>query len=409
MIGRCQPRRCFRMRTNVAVSIRATVVLFLLGNSLQGAETIRVNDAAGFNRAVAAARPGDEILLAPGEYGNNFYFRNVHGMPKQPIVIAAADPDKPPRFVSKTAPLHFSGVSHLELRGLVIAGSQRNGLNIDDGGDAEKPSHHITLRNLRVQDIGPKGNVDGIKLSGVDDFHVEGCTVERWGSGGSAIDMVGCHRGVITGSTFRMGGANAVQAKGGSAEIAIRKCRFEDAGERAVNLGGSTGNDFFRPRLMTLPENGRYEAKALHVEGCTFVRGGAAVAFVGVDGAVVRYNTFYRPGRYVIRILQEKTDAGFVPCRNGVFENNVVVFRSEEWGTGGVNIGPNTLPKTFRFIGNLWYCEDRPDRSAPKLPTIETGGVVGKDPQFLDRAQGNFGVGSASPARERGAHALPDR
>jgi hypothetical protein len=249
--------------------------------------------------------------------------------------------------------------------------------------------------------------VDGIKLSGVDDFLVENCVVDKWGSGGSAIDMVGCHRGVISGSTFRKGGSNGVQAKGGSADITIRKCRFEEAGERAVNLGGSTGDNSFRPRLKDFPENGKYEAKDIRVEECTFVGGGAAVAFVGVDGAVVRYNTIYRPGRYAIRILQEKAEKGFVPCRNGVFENNVVVFRSGEWVTGGVNVGPNTAPNTFKFTGNLWYCEDRPGRSEPKLPSAETTGVIGKDPRFRDAAKGDLGVEPDSPALTRGAHALP--
>lgn len=383
------------------------VVLLLVAGFLRGAEPVRVSDPGEFNRAVAAARPGDRILVAPGDYGNHFHFRGVHGSAKEPIIIVATDPDRPPRFTGRTAALHFSGASHLELGNLVITGAAGNGLNIDDAGDPDRPSHHITLRNLRVHDIGPKGNVDGIKLSGVDDFRLEDCTVERWSSGGSAIDMVGCHRGVISGCSFRKGGSNAVQAKGGSVEITIRQCRFEDAGERAVNLGGSTGDAYFRPRLSAFPERGRYEAKDLRVEGCTFVRGGAPVVFVGVDGAVVRYNTFYRPGRYAIRILQETTAAEFVPCRNGVFENNVVVFQSGEWVSGGVNIGPNTAPKTFRFAGNLWYCEDRRARSQPNLPTLETGGTVGEDPRFIDPAKGDFGVSHDSPARTRGAHALP--
>jgi hypothetical protein len=389
------------------VRAAATIVLLLVAAPLPGAETHRVRDAGGFNRAVAAAKPGDTILLAGGEYANNFHFRGVHGTAKEPIVIAAADPTDPPHLVGRTAPLHFSAASHLELRDLVLTGASGNGLNIDDGGDPDKPSHHITLRNLRVRDIGPKGNRDGIKLSGVDDFLVEDCTVERWGSGGSGIDMVGCHRGVIAGCTFRKGGSNGVQVKGGSLDITVRKCRFEDAGERGVNLGGSTGDASFRPRLKDFPENARYEAKNIRVEGCTFVGGGAAVAFVGVDGAVVRYNTIYRPGRYAIRILQEKTDAGFVPCRNGAFENNVVVFRSDAWVTGGVNVGPKTDPKTFTFAINLWYCEDRPDRSTPQLPTAEKGGLIGKDPQFVDPAKGDFGVGADGAARDRGAHALP--
>lgn len=370
------------------------------------AETRQVSDAAELNRAVAAAKPGDTILVAPGDYANNFSFANVRGAEGRPVVIAAADPKQPPRFAGTSTGLHFRGASHLELRDLAIAGAQGNGLNIDDGGDLRKPSRRITLKNLRVRDIGARGNSDGIKLSGVEDFRVEGCVVERWSSGGSGIDMVGCHRGEIAGCTFRDGGASAVQTKGGSADIAIRRCRFEDAGARGVNLGGSTGDPYFRPPLTDFPADGKHEAKNLLVEGCTFVRGGAPVAFVGVDGAIVRNNTFYRPSKWVIRILQEKTDAGFVPCRRGVFERNIVVFRSGEWSAGGVNIGPKTAPETFTFAGNFWFCEDQPNRSRPQLPTPEKDAIVGQDPKFKDPANGDFSLRPESPAKERGAEGV---
>ena len=98
-----------------------------------------------------------------------------------------------------------------------------------------------------------------------------------------------------------------------------------------------------------------------------------------------------------------------VPSRNVVFENNVVVFRSDKWASGGVNVGEDTAPKTFRFNGNLWYCEDQPGVSEPKLPVDETNGVIGKNPQFLDPTKGDFGVSKDSPARGRGAHALPKK
>jgi hypothetical protein len=75
--------------------------------------------------------------------------------------------------------------------------------------------------------------------------------------------------------------------------------------------------------------------------------------------------------------------------------------------SGGVNVGPNTAPKTFKFAGNLWYCEDRPSRSEARLPTEEKDGVTGKDPKFIDAAKGDFRVGPDSPARDRGAHVLP--
>ena len=38
--------------------------------------------------------------------------------------------------------------------------------------------------------------------------------------------------------------AQSAPPRRGSTEITVRKCRFEDAGERAVNLGGSTGLAF---------------------------------------------------------------------------------------------------------------------------------------------------------------------
>src|SRR5262249_10210997 len=163
--------------------------------------------------------------------------------PGKPIVLAAADPKRPPVLEGGGVGLHLTDPAHVELSHLVVARISGNGINIDDGGSYDSPAHHVVLRDLVVREVGPNGNRDGIKLSGLDDFRVEGCTIERWGSGGSGIDMVGCHRGSIRGSTFRHTdpiGANAVQAKGGSSDITVSGCRFDHAGGRAVNLGGST-------------------------------------------------------------------------------------------------------------------------------------------------------------------------
>lgn len=348
--------------------------------------------------AVSRAKPGAKILIAPGNYGAGHHFSNLRGQAGRPIVLAAADPKNPPVFES----MQLSEIEYVELHDLAFKGAKQNGLNLDDGGKYDKPSRHVVLRNLKISDVGDRGNQDGIKMSGIDDFRIEGCTIENWGTGGgSAIDMVGCHRGVIESNTIRHTriGGTGVQMKGGCVDIAVRRNRFENAGSRAVNIGGSTGLEYFRPPLKTPPFS---EAKDIRVEGNTFTGSDSPVAFVGVDGAVVRFNTIHLPNRWAIRILQETTEPGFVPSRKGEFSGNLVVFRSTQWSEGGVNVGPNTEAASFVFSKNFWYCVDDPSRSRPKLPTEEKDGVYGKDPLLDD----DLKLKPGSPAKGFGASGL---
>jgi hypothetical protein len=357
------------------------------------AADVDVKDDAGLRRAIAEARPGTTIRVAPGDYAGGVYARDLHGAAGEPIVIRAADPAHPPAFRGGSFAFQISRASHVELRDLVVEKATDNGINIDDGGELTKPSHHIVLAGLTIRDVGPDGNHDGVKLSGLADFRVEGCTLERWGRGGSGIDMVGCRDGEIVGCTFRHGdeeGANAVQMKGGTRAVAVRRCRFEHAGHRAVNLGGSTGLPFFRPR----PEG--FEAKDLTVEDCTFIGSAAAVAFVGVDGAAVRRNVIYRPKSWAFRILQENRGEGFVHSRNGEIAGNLIVFRADEMKTA-VNVGADTAPQTFTFAGNAWYALDAPRRSRPNLPVPEAGGVYGVEPHFLDAEAGDLRLDPKAP------------
>jgi hypothetical protein len=380
------------------------VSLLVVAASARGpavAETVRVQTREELQQAVDAAKPGTKIALAPGNYAGGLSFAGLRGEKERPIVVGAEDPTKPPVIEGGNSCLHLSDPAYVELHDLVFTKGRGNGLNIDDGGSFDTPAEHVVLRGLTVRDIGSDRNHDAIKLSWLVDFRIENCTVERWGKSGSGIDMVGCSRGVVSGCTFREGdkiNANGVQIKGGSSDVTIRDCRFENAGGRAINLGGSTGLPYFRPK----PQG--YEAKDLVVEDCTFVGSMAPIAFVGVDGAVVRHNTFYRPTRWLLRILQENQDPQFAPCRNGQFSNNIVAFRSDESATL-VNVGGKTAPETFRFADNLWYCTDVPERTKQmiRLPTPETGGTYGEDPKFKNPAGLDFG----SAAGEFGPRTRP--
>ena len=334
--------------------------------------------------------PGATILIAPGTYSGGLSLPDARGTEGKPVKIAGADPKNPPVISGGGAGLHASAPAYLELRDLVFEGASGNTINIDDGGSPDTPAYGVRLVNLVVRDMREaRGNSDGIKLSGLKGFAVENCTVANWGDGGSGIDMVGCHEGKVTGCAFRRdgdpGSGSGVQMKGGSADVVLERCTFDNAGQRAVNLGGSTGMEYFRPQTP----RPTCEARDLTVRGCTFRGSMAPVSFVGVDGAVVEDCIIYRPTRWVVRILQENRDASLVPSRRGVFRRNVVVFRSDELRTA-VNVGDGTSPETFTFEANHWYCLDAPDRSKPQLPTPEKAGTYGTNPQFKDPERGDF-------------------
>src|SRR5262249_18262457 len=148
---------------------------------------------------------------------------------------------------------------------------------------------------------------------------------KNWSSGGCGIDMVGCYDGCIQNSSFSLfetPGAAGLQAKGGSTNITIRNNVFNHAGGRSIQAGGSTELQYFRR------PNPTYEAKDITIEHNVIIGGMSAVAFTGVDGAVVRFNTIYNPTTWVMRILQENTSPGFVPSQGGVFTDNIVVYNS---------------------------------------------------------------------------------
>ncbi len=365
-----------------------------------------VDSLPALTLAARAAKPGDRIVLASGVYEGSVYLENLRGEEGKPIIISGADPANPPTIRGPAECMHLIAPAWVTVENLILEGASGNGLNIDDGGNKTAAAPGVTLRSIRVRDIGPDGNCDGIKLSGLTKFTLENCTVERWGRGGSGIDMVGCTEGLLKsctlrggGETTRVRGSNGVQMKGGTRDVTVRSCRFEQAGSRAINIGGSTGLQFFRP------EPRGYEAAAITVEGCTILGSDAAVAFVGVDGAAVRFNTIYHPARWVIRILQETRAEGFVPCRGGVFTDNIVVFDVPT--ARNPNIGDATSPETFSFARNVWYCDANPGSSKPSLPTPEQGGTHGVDPRLKDPAKGDFTAAADGPAAKVGAAALP--
>lgn len=346
------------------------VLLFAMNAETRGAE-VRVKNSSELGGAVRNLRPGTSLLLEPGEYSGGLYLSDVKGTADMPIVIRGIDPNDPPVFSGGGQALHLADCSYLTLSNIKAKGFPGNGINIDDGGSFETPAHHIVVENVTILEIGPKGNHDALKMSGVDHFTVRKCRFEGWG--GSGIDMVGCHHGVVEDCTFtgRLGfeQSNAVQLKGGTEDVLVQCCFFENAGQRAINLGGSTGLQFFRPEVRD------YEARDITIAGNRFVGSMAPVAYVTANGGHVHHNTIILPDKWALRILQETRDTRFKPCHDGIFEHNLIIFDSKVQIF--VNEGPGTFPETFTFNHNAWHDIDRYRK--PTLPTPETNAIYLRD------------------------------
>lgn len=349
---------------------RAALFLFLFP-ILALAEEITVASPEELRAALEKLNDGDTLRIAPGEYPGGHHVSGISN-----LTITALDPENPPAFVGGGNAWQFSRCPHLRVTHLRTRGQTANGFNLDDGGGRESPVEGITLENLEIRDVGPQGNHDGIKGSGLVDLTIRDCLIEGWG--GQGIDLVGCHRSLITGCRFvgkeGFSASAGVQMKGGCSEITVEKCHFKNAGERPLNLGGSTGLDYFRP------PGAKHEAFKLMARENTIEGGLCAAAFVGVDGAEFSNNTILFPQRWIFRVLQETKEPGFVPCRNVRVSGNRIVFRREQIRTD-LNIGPGTASETFVFGTNHWFAEDRPEASRPTLPVEERGGVYGEDPR----------------------------
>ncbi len=335
------------------------------------AEEIQVTNAAQLQAALSKLKNGTVIKIGPGDYPGGHSVEHIEN-----LTVEALDPRDPPHFKGGACAWQFSRCPGLTLRHLRMSNQTANGLNFDDGGDFKNSVKGITLEHIDVSDIGPRGNHDGIKCSGLDSLTVRHCTLTGWG--GQGIDLVGCHHTTITQCTFTgKAGFTAtagVQIKGGSSHVTVEKCHFTNAGERPLNIGGSTDPAYFRP------PGAKHEASQIIVRDNTVEGSLCSAAFVGVDGAEFIGNTLLFPGKWIFRILQESQDPQFTPCRNVLIQANRIIFHRSQIQTE-INIGPGTAPDTFRFEKNQWFAEDRPQSSQPMLPTREKEGRYGIDPR----------------------------
>ena len=360
-------------RRSVILSAVAWALL-ASGASLAAGE-VEVNNTEALKQALGKATAGTRIVLAGGRYKGGLWAGKVRGAPGAPIVVAAKDPKNPPVFQGGRMGFEMAQSSYVVLDGLVVEAAELNNIQFWN-------SHHIIVKNCTSRNIKGKGNCDGIKLTAVGDFLLYNCTVANWGAEGSAVDMVGCARGLIAKCRFSYPNvkghtSNTIQPKCGAFNIGIYRCSFEDSAFRAVQFGGGIGPGRINryDHFGKLKETG-YSGVDQVAMGNVILGGEAALAYCSAARCAFEYNTILLPRKYVMRILFE---GGEKPTADNTFAHNLIVYGKLE---GVVNSGPKTRPETFAFAENYWFNRADPAKSIPKLPAAETRPAGGKRPVF---------------------------
>jgi hypothetical protein len=375
--------------------MKYAIILFFALSCFANSKTLFIGqhyDYSSLQEAAPLAEPGDTLLLVDGLLKTDNYISYLQGTEDKPIYIIGATGDN--TFDRGAVAFQISNAKYLIFSGIWFMRQTQNGVNIDDGGDYSTPSSNIIFDNCHWSAMDATGNNDMLKMSGVDDFVIRNCSFTGGAQGGSQIDMVGCHHGLIEHCHFDGGGSNCIQAKGGSSQLAYRRNIFVDGGQRALNIGGSTGLQFFRPLGV------KYEATQITAYANVFVFGTTPFAFVGATECSFVNNTVILPHKWAFRILQENISEGMLPCGKNVVANNIFSLESTS-ATYAVNIGPN-VSEEFLYTNNLWYIADIPTWPGPNIPWNETTSILNEDPLITDNY--DPGIGENSPVIGRGMY-----
>ena len=273
-------------------------------------------------------QPGDRLLLASGEYLQGLPLHHLSGQAGEPIVIEAADPAAPPRFIARP---RANTVSLVNVRHLVVRHLALDGRNLPvDAVKAEGHSRYadfITLEHLHIHDHAASQQNVGISSK---------CPAYGWVVRNNRIERVGTgmYFGDADGSDPFVGGlieGNHVSATlGYNLQIKHQTVRTPEYADRHDTLirhnvfskEDAASGPLARPNVLLghVPVSGAGSEDRYLVYGNVFLHN-PSEALLQAEGRVAVYdNVFINGGGDAIRI-QPHND---VPREMNIFSNTVL-------------------------------------------------------------------------------------
>jgi len=297
-------------------------------------------------------QPGDRLLLETGDYFHGLPLQNLSGRAGQPVIIEAANPAAPPRFIARPG---ANTVSLADVRYLVLRHLELDGRNQPvDAIKAEGHSRYadfITLEHLFIHDHAASQQNVGISTK---------CPALGWVVKANRIERTGTgmYFGDSDGSDPFVGGvieANRVtQTLGYNLQIKHQKTRPAEYADRYDTLirynvfskRDALPNPQARPNVLLghLPLTGAGSEDRYLVYGNLFLHN-PSEALLQAEGQVAVYDNVLINGSGDAIHVQPHND---VPRDMAIFSNTVLAS-----GTG-IQVRPAAdTPYRQRVIANV--------------------------------------------------------
>jgi hypothetical protein len=358
--------------------------------------------------ALRKAQPGDAIHVGPGSYDCSDAWVDgttgaAQGTLDHPIwVVGDSSPviDCGDASTGSTTGLQLHGVKYVVIDGIEFRNAGTHILHVDG------QSLGVLFKRVWVHGAG----MACLKASQSEGVSVEDSLFSDAGlssvasqseASGQIIDYVGVHNSHVARSVIRgaMGngqgsaGNVAMQFKGGSQNILIAQNDIFDA-NTAINLGGSTGPQFFDP------PDADYEGKSIFAYA-NVISGAVSVAFaaIGCHQCGIYNNTVYAPiDKQAIRALPGATAAGGTSHTIDFdVKNNLLyffgatpqdLFNATPGDQVGITQAANLFYAPGKAIASLW---------SDVAVTGTTGVILDQDP-LLVAPPSDVRLGAGSPA-----------
>ncbi len=254
-------KKFFTVALSFALMIGSLNISAMTSGAVSSTNIVRVTNTEELKSALANAKPGDEIVVAKGEYvysgssAKGYLFKGeADGTQKNPIIIRSEDPDNPAVIsgIKTSSQYAFSVMGDWwEIRNLKITNAQK-GIIIDN-------SNHTKIIGCEVYNIGSEGihfrDNSSYCIAENCYVHDTGVVSPSYGEGiyiGSAKSTTGygydCHYNTVRGC--RLGpnvAAEHVDVKEYTIGTVIENCIFNGKGITGENYSNSfvnmKGND----------------------------------------------------------------------------------------------------------------------------------------------------------------------